>query len=376
MIPTPRTHPTTPGPTYGVLIGLITIQIFGNLMAGSFWLIYLVSPPQGLPFGVAVLVWLLAFGVAAIMVVARSTGRPVRARTSMMAGMVAVAVGHVSFVLLPPIGAILVAGIGFGSYVPAFWLPMNTLLVHTTHRGNRAGRLAGLTATFTTVAVVAPVLGGFIAKVAGYATLFAAGGAIVIANLGLARWAINPNTSFTFSLDLRSINPGTLVAILGQGGVDGLLTVATPLASFRFTSDSFELGLLFALFSLTAGVATVLLGRSSDRRRSRRMYLIVGPVLSVPACILAFSIRDLSVFAIAIGWLSITSAIAPSFIYTILVERMEESIATATISREFALDLGRTVAILAGLAILTVGGDLYALFLLLGGVILMEALAR
>jgi predicted MFS family arabinose efflux permease len=372
----PRAFPVPSGPVYSVLIGLIAIQFFGNQMAGSFWLVYLVSAPQSLPFQVAVLVWLLAFGMAAIAVLALSTGRPIRARTSMTAGMLAVAAGHVSFVLLPPVLAIPVAGVGFGIYIPLFWLPMNTLLVRTTHRGNRAGRLAGLTATFTTVAVGAPVLGGYIALVAGYPRLFVAGGTVVLANLVLARRVIDPTASFAFSLNLRGVHGGTLLAILGQGGVDGLLSVATPLGSFRFTSDSFQLGLLFALVSLAAGIATVLLGRISDRRNNRLPFLIVGPILSVPACVLAFAIRDLGTFAFALGWLSMTSAIAPSFIYTILVERMEHSVPIATASREFALNLGRALAILAGLMILALGGDVYALFLLVGGIILLEALAR
>jgi MFS family permease len=345
-------------------------------MAGSFWLVYLVSPPQALAFSVGVLVWLLSFAVAAIVVLVLSTGRPIQARTSVTAGMIAVIIGHLSFVVLPPVAATAVSGLGFGVYIPNFWLPMNTLLVQTTHRGNRAGRLAGLTATFTTTAVVAPVLGGYIADVAGYRVLFACGGAVVLGNLLLARRVIDSAASFSFSLDLHTVHPRTLLAILGQGGVDGLLTVATPLGSFKFTSNAFELGLLFALFSLAAGAATLILGRISDRRVTRAPFLILGPVLSVPACILAYAVRDLGTFALAIGWLSMTSAIAPSFIYTMMIDRMERSVPTATATREFTLNLGRATAIAAGLAILALGGDVYTLFLLVGGVVLLEALAR
>ena len=371
-----RSFLPTSGPVYTVLIGLIAIQFFGNQMAGSFWLVYLVSPPQALAFSVGVLVWLLSFAIAAITVLALSTGRLLRARTSMTAGMIAVIIGHFSFAVLPPLAATAVAGLGFGVYIPNFWLPMNTLLVRTTHRGNRAGRLAGLTVAFTTTAVVAPVLGGYIAAIAGYRVLFACGGAVVLGNLLLARHVIDSSASFSFSLDLRAVHPRTLLAILGQGGVDGLLTVATPLGSFKFTSNSFELGLLFALFSLAAGVSTLILGRISDRRFNRAPFLILGPVLSVPACVLAYAVRDLGTFALAIGWLSMTSATAPSFIYTMMIDRMERSVPTATATREFTLNLGRALAIAAGLAILALGGDVYTLFLLVGGVVLFEALAK
>lgn len=368
--------PATSGLAYRSLIGVIGVQFFGNQMAGSFWLVYLVSAPQALAFEVGVLVWLIAFGVAALVVLVLSNGRPVRAATSMTFGILSVAVGHFSFVVLPPLAAVFVAGLCFGIYVPAFWLPMNCLLVQETHRGNRAGRLAGLTAAFTTTGVVAPAVGGYLAAVAGYWVLFSAGGAIVLCNLVLVRRVVDSAVSFAFSIDLRGTHPRTVLALAGQGGVEGLLTVATPLGSFLFTTDSFELGLLFSLFFLAAGVTAVILGRISDRTKIRGPFLLLGPILSVPACLLAFAVRDLGTFAFAIGWLSLTSAIAPSFIYTILIDRMEDSVPRATASREFSLNLGRAVAIMAGLSVLALGGDVYALFLLVGGVILLEALAH
>jgi len=368
--------PPLSGPTYRSLIGLITIQFFGNQAAGSFWLVYLVSTPQSLPFELAILVWLIGFGVAAILVLAMSRGRPIGALTSITVGMIAVAVGHFAFLFLSPLSAVLVAGVGFGVYIPAFWLPMNTLLVRATNRGNRAGRLAGLTATFTTVAVVAPVFGGYVADVLGYRMLFAIGGVIVLGNLVLFRRLIDPAHAFAFSIDWRATHPRTVAAFAGQGGVDGLLSVATPLGSFLFTTNSFELGLLFFLFSLAAGVAAVILGRISDRTRRRTPFLLLGPILSVLACLLAYTARDLSGFAVAIGWLSMTSAIAPSFIYTMLVDRMEGSVPNVTATREFSINLGRSVAIMAGLGVLAVTGGVYPLYLLVGAVILLEALAK
>jgi hypothetical protein len=371
-------RPVLPPPSrlaYRSLIAIISVQFFGNQMAGSFWLVYLVSPPHALAFEVGVLVWLFAFAVATLVVVALSTGRPMRAATSMTLGIVTVAIGHISFVLLPPLAAVVVAGLCFGAYVPAFWLSMNCLLVLQTHRENRAGRLAGLTAAFTTTGVLAPILGGYIASVAGYGVLFVVGGATVLGNLVLVRRVVPPSEAFAFSIDLRGIHPRTVLSLVGQGAVDGLLIVGAPLGSFLFTRNSFELGLLFALFSMTAGGAAVVLGSLSDRVRTRGPFLLLGPVLSVPACLLAFVVRDLGTFALSIGWLYLTSAIAPSFIYTILVDRMEQSVPRATASREFSLNLGRAVAILGSLVILALGGDVYALFLLVGGVILLEALA-
>src|SRR5207245_174702 len=244
---------------YRELLGLVAVQSFGNQMTGSFWIVYLVSL---LDFRVATLLWVIAFLTAALGVLLMARGRPIPARTSMTVGLATMATGHFAFAFLPANWAVLVGGLAFGVYLPLFWLPMNSLLVRETSPANRAGRLAGVTATFTTVAVVAPVL-----------------------------------------------------------------------------------GLLFALFSLAAGIAAVVLGQVSDRVKARSPFLLLGPVLSVPACLLAFVSRDLGSFAFAIGWLSMTAVVAPSFIYTILVDRMEDSIPAVTATREFILNTSRSVAL-------------------------------
>jgi len=362
---------------YRELLGLVAVQSFGNQMTGSFWIVYLVSRP--LDFRIATLLWVIAFLTAALGVLLMARGRPIRARTSMTTGLATMAAGHFAFAFLPASWVVLIGGLAFGIYLPLFWLPMNSLLVRETSPANRAGRLAAVTATFMTVAVVAPVLGGYLADAVGFPFLFSLGGLILAANLVRARRLVRPEESFSYVIDLRRMGSRTALAFAGQGGVDGLLSVATPLGSFLLTRDSFALGLLFALFSLAAGIAAVVLGRVSDRVKVRSPFLLLGPALSLPACILAslsLTSLDLGTFAFAVGWLSMTSVVAPSFIYTILVDRMEDSIPAVTATRELILNTSRTVALFAGLIALAFGGGVSALYLLVGGVILLEALAK
>src|SRR5688572_32324741 len=47
--------PPTSRAAYRSLIAIIAVQFFGNQMAGSFWLVYLVSPPNALAFHLGVL---------------------------------------------------------------------------------------------------------------------------------------------------------------------------------------------------------------------------------------------------------------------------------------------------------------------------------
>src|SRR5256885_15066384 len=95
---------------------------------------------------------------------------------------------------------------------------MNSLLVRETSPANRAGRVAGVTATFTTVAVVAPVLGGYLAVTVGFPFLFSLGGLILAANLIRARRLVPREESFSYLIDLRRMGSRTALAFAGQGG--------------------------------------------------------------------------------------------------------------------------------------------------------------
>jgi len=361
---------------YRALIAVLAVQAFGNQMAASFWLVYLVSAPQSFAPEVAILLWVIGFGVAACTVLGVARGRPIRATATMTIGLAIMILGHISISVLPALAGMVVVAVCFGLYVPLFWLPLNSLIVRETNRANRAGRLAGITATFAITGVLAPILGGLLAEFASYRLVFGLAGGVIAANLLFVRWLAQPDETLVFSLDFKRVGARTGLAFSGQGGVDGLISAATPLGSVLFTSASFELGLLFALFSLAAGIAAVILGRVSDRVRVRTPFLLLGPLLSVPACLLVYWMRDLGVFAFAIGWLSMSSAVAPSFIYTILIDRTETEIPTVTATRELLLNTSRTLALLGGLTVLALGGDVYALYLLVGGVILLEMLAR
>jgi len=294
----------------------------------------------------------------------------------MSTGLGIMVLGHISFAVLPALQGMVFGALCFGIYIPLFWLPLNSLIVRETHSGNRAGRLAAITAVFAITGVLAPILGGFLADRANYRAVFGLAAVIVGVNFLLVRSLAQADETLSFSLDLLRVGRRTALAFSGQGGVDGLTSAATPLGAFLFTSASLALGLLFALFSLAAGIATVVLGWMSDRVRVRTPFLLLGPLLSVPACLLVYFVRDLATFAFAIGWFSMTSAVAPSFIYTILVDRAEQHVPSLTATRELILNTSRTVALLGGLGVLALRGDVYTLYLLVGGVILLEALAK
>ena len=190
---------------YRALIAVLAIQTFANQMAASFWLVYLVSPPQSLPFPLAVWVWVIGFGVGACTVLGVARGQPNRATPTMTLGLGIMALGHVAFATLPPVWGMVAGGVCFGLYIPLFWLPLNSLIVSETNVANRAGRLAGITATFAITGVLGPILGGLIADVAGYRVVFGLAGAIVAANLVTVRGLAQVDEVHAYSVNFRRI---------------------------------------------------------------------------------------------------------------------------------------------------------------------------
>src|SRR5207302_4042378 len=202
----PTSPPRTPRRrSYRALIGILAVQAFANQMAASFWLVYLVSPPQSLDFDVAILVWVIGFGVAACTVLWIARGRPIQATTSMVSGLAIMVLGHLSFAFLPALWGMVSGSVCFGLYVPLFWLPLNSLVVRETNHANRAGRLAGITATFAITGVLAPIVGGWIAVRASYRLVFGLAGVAVAANLLVVRWLAQSNETLVFSLDLKRV---------------------------------------------------------------------------------------------------------------------------------------------------------------------------
>lgn len=108
-------------------------------------------------------------------------------------------------------------------------------------------------------------------------------------------------------------------------------------------------------------------------------FLLIGSLLSAPACPLAATAHNLVTVALSVGVLPMTMNATPSFIYTLLVDRRETSVRQITTTREIILNTSRAVATAVGIGLLLVGGSASAVCLLcflVAGVILLEMLAK
>src|SRR3989442_7680646 len=117
---------------YRELLGLVAIQSFGNQMAGSFWIVYLVSEPQALAFDVAALLWVVAYLTAAVVVVVVARGPPIHARSSMTLALMIIAFCHFALAVLSAFWIVVVAGVAVRLYLPLFLLLMECLPLRET----------------------------------------------------------------------------------------------------------------------------------------------------------------------------------------------------------------------------------------------------
>jgi hypothetical protein len=98
----------------------------------------------------------------------------------------------------------------------------------------------------------------------------------------------------------------------------------------------------------------------------------------VPASLAAALLvgRDFGGFAMTVGLFSVTSSLAPPIIMTIALDRMEDALPQVVATREILLNVSRTISLVGALAALAAGLGVAFLFLLVGGVVLLEALAK
>src|SRR5437660_12833894 len=116
----------------------------------------------------------------------------------MVSGLAIMVLGHLSFAFLPALWGMVSGSVCFGLYVPLFWLPLSSLVVRETHHANRAGRLAGITATFAITGVLAPLVAVSIAHRASYRLGSALAAMVVAPTTVLVRWP-DPSTDHLVS---------------------------------------------------------------------------------------------------------------------------------------------------------------------------------
>lgn len=360
---------------FTLLLGLLGLIAFGSSMTGSFWVVFL-HEVQGAPAPVIAALFGTAAFAAVLTSMAMTLVRSVPVTPSIVAGIVCIAGMQLALATLKGPALFGSFSLLYGAYIPLFFLPWNTLFASETRVHDRAAKLAAFPLVVSVATVVAPLLGGLVAGLRGFPSLFILGAAVFAVAALFAIVTGQRSERVTLAWNPRLLGRETTVAYAAQGLIDGVLWTAIPLITLSFVTGEVVLGAVFSVFALSGGVLAVLLGWWSDRIRHRKRFIVLGVALSIPLAIAVGFAPDLLVFTVANGALAATLAIAPTFVNVAVIDRLEHEIGPLMQTREVILNLSRGASSVGILVLFVLGVPVQLAILLVAAFLPFQGLAE
>jgi len=342
-----------------------TMLAFGNTFAGSFNMVYLYNELD-MPLWSGPMYLAIGFGVAILVSLWMSWRPRTDPGNAMIFGLAWLCIEYSIFLLVDNGWIIgLTVGLAFGLHYPFFWTPFNILMAQLTAKTDRGVKYGVSFFIWPLVAFVAPFFGGIVISLLNYRVLFATGIAVIMATalLVVAYRNYIPRDQ-VMKIRLDAIGRRNAVAVLGEGGFEGIFWVDVILVAYFFSSDEMSLGMLFSLFGLSAGIMGIIQGRVSDKIQNRSFFLRVSALTSIPCIVLVYMSGSLEGYAIANGMLEFACFVLPVFLFAILTDKLEDTKNDSVVTREFLLDIGRCSAIATLMAMLYLGATAQECFLL------------
>ena len=326
-------------------IGLMIINAllaFGNNFASAFNIVFLFNK-YDMPIWSGAIYLGLGFTISVFVSVWMSWRPHIDPRNVMLIGLVFQMLEYACFLTITN-GWILslLAGAAFGLFYPLFWTPFNILMAQMTEKKDRGVIYGVFFFVWPAATFVAPFLGGLVIGFASYQVLFLLGIAIIGANLVTItayRKYIPKDQEMKIRLDV--IGRRNVLAVLGEGGFEGIFWVDVTLVAYTFTKSEYSLGALFSLFGLSAGIMAIILGKVSDRIQNRRFFVAMSALTSIPCILLIYISGSIDEYAVANGLLEFASFVFPVLLFAILTDKLEKAKNDSVVSREFLLDIGR-----------------------------------
>jgi len=359
--------------------GLMVIEMllaFGNTFAASFNMVYLFKELE-MPIWSGPLYLGIGFTISVFVSLWMSWRPSLDPRNAMIASLCFL-MGQYSLFLMVKEGWVLMMAVGFtfGMFYPLFWTPFNVLMAQMTEKGDRGVTYGAFFFVWPLATFFAPFLGGLVIGFASYQVLFGLGifiiamTAIVVAAY---RKYIPKDQKMRIRLD--AIGKRNVVALLGEGGFEGIFWTDYVIIAWWFSQDEIELGALFSLFGLSAGIMAIILGKVSDRIQNRRFFVQVSALSTIPCVVLVAIAASMGEFAVGMGLLEFACFMLPVFLFAILTDKLEDTKNDSVIGREFLLGIGRSVAITTLILLLYMGVTPQISFLLCIPFLLLSALA-
>jgi len=366
---------------------LIAVQVFvalANTFANSFALIYLVR--QGASYLECSIFVLITFITSILLVSFASRTIVKNFSSSIITALVCLAGYYLLLMVLHGWLLILIPPVFFGTYIVTFWVPYNVLIMHITSRAKRGAIIGSYFLIFPLVGVLTPAIGGVVILLSGYQALFAIAAVLAVADtafiLGkkvlrevkyriiipelLESLKINVVGLPHIDVDFKVVDWRLRVALFAEGIQDGIFWIFIPLVSYEFAKSEIAAGGFLSLFAVGGAVMTIALGYLSDRLKDRASIVRIGAAFAAVSVLVASSATNpahyVSSMSVACFWI----AMVPSFLFTMLLDKMEKLKKKGVIVREFLLDSGRIVGVLATIMLLLLNVQLTDVMIIAG----------
>lgn len=361
---------------HGALVLVQTLVAIANTLANSFALIYLIK----LDMSYLQCATFILICAAVPLVLTAFASRTIVANFSysINTALVSLTGYYVLLILLRGWALVLIPPILFGIYIVTFWVPYNALIMHITSKKKRGAAIGAYFLIFPLVSVVTPLAGGAIISALSYEVLFIVGGAFVVLNLIvvsgmrvflrlrariiipelLQSLKVNMIGKLQMDLVLKPVDWRLRIALFGEGVQDGVFWVFVPLVSFEFAKNELSLGGYLSLFAFWGAIMTVALGYLSDRLKDRAHIVRIGATFAAVSILLASMASTAEQFAASMSMAFLFVAIIHSFLFTMLLDKMEKLKKKGVLVREFLLNAGRTCGISTVILALLLGFDL------------------
>lgn len=361
---------------HGQMVGVQAFVAMANTFANSFALIYLLR--QGASYLECSIFVLISVVVSTLLVSFASRTIVKNFSSSISTALVCLATYYILLAVLKGWLLIVIPPLFFGTYVVTFWVPYNVLIMHITSRAKRGAIVGSYFLIFPLVGVATPAIGGLVILLSGYHALFsiaailAAIDIVLITRLKvlqelrhriiipelLQSLKLNLTGHPHIDLNLKSIDWRLKSSLFAEGIQDGIFWIILPLVSFEFAKSEVSLGGFLSLFALWGAIMTIALGYLSDRLKDRASIVRVGAAFGAVSVLMASSAASPAQYASSMSIAFFWIAMIPSFLFTMLLDKMEAVKKKGVLVREFLLNSGRIVGVIVTIVILLLGLNL------------------
>ncbi|NIQ04491.1 MAG: MFS transporter [Candidatus Korarchaeota archaeon] len=230
----------------------------------------------------------------------------------------------------------------FGVAISLFWIPVNIAYFATSSHDTKAFHSSIAIALWPFVGAICPFLSGVVANFYGFQAVFLISIAILLIDVFITM-NLSSNSLLQFDLK-RTIQriKGLKTLLLLQGFWQGVNWIAVPVISFFFITKELEYGSFLAYLSVVGAVASLLLGKLSDKTENRLTFIIPSIIFTGIFTLLSGLGTTFVEWALFRGVVSFFGTIAASFSLTVVVDRTDH-LEAGMIGRELFINGGRVI---------------------------------